>query len=41
MEALIKNKKTVSTYPVVGYWLDIGRIDDYNKAQEDVKHIQF
>lgn len=41
MEALIKNGKSVSAYTIAGYWLDIGRMDDYNKAQEDVKHIQF
>jgi NDP-sugar pyrophosphorylase family protein len=41
MEELIKNGKSVSAYAIVGYWLDIGRMDDYNKAQEDVKHIQF
>jgi dTDP-glucose pyrophosphorylase/CBS domain-containing protein len=41
METLIKNGRSVSAYAIVGYWLDIGRMDDYNKAQEDVKHIQF
>lgn len=26
--------------PILGYWLDIGRIDDYQKAQEDIKHLK-
>lgn len=29
----------VHTYPYNGYWLDIGRIDDYQKANDDVKRI--
>lgn len=29
----------VSVYPVYEYWLDIGRIDDYNRAQCDVKKV--
>jgi dTDP-glucose pyrophosphorylase len=41
MEAVIANKKTLTSYPILGYWLDIGRIDDFYKAQEDVKHIYF
>ena len=41
MEAVITKKKKLSSYPILGYWLDIGRIDDFYKAQEDVKHIHF
>jgi dTDP-glucose pyrophosphorylase len=26
-------------YPILGYWLDIGKQQDYLKAQEDIKHI--
>ncbi len=40
MEALISNGKKLSSYPILGYWLDIGRIEDYYKAQEDIKHIK-
>jgi dTDP-glucose pyrophosphorylase len=29
------------TYPINGYWLDIGKHEDFIKAQEDVKHIKF
>lgn len=41
MEELIKRGKKVNSYPLRGYWLDIGKHEDYNKAQEDYKHIKF
>ncbi len=41
MEAVIASKKKLTSYPILGYWLDIGRIEDFYKAQEDVKHIYF
>jgi dTDP-glucose pyrophosphorylase len=41
MELLIKNNLKVVSYPVNGYWLDIGKNEDYIKAQEDIKHIKF
>lgn len=28
-------------FPINDYWLDIGKHKDFNKAQEDVKHINF
>lgn len=28
-------------YPLLGYWLDIGKHQDFLKAQEDIKHLQF
>ncbi len=40
MEDLIKAGKTVTSFPIRGYWLDIGRHEDYNRAQEDIKHIK-
>ena len=39
MEKLISEGKKLITYPILGYWLDIGKLDDYKKAQEDIKHI--
>lgn len=39
MELLIREKKKVAHYPILGYWLDIGKPQDYAKAQEDIKHI--
>jgi len=41
MEFLIENKYKVISYPFLGYWLDVGKHDDYEKAQEDVKIIKF
>jgi Nucleoside-diphosphate-sugar pyrophosphorylase involved in lipopolysaccharide biosynthesis/translation initiation factor 2B, gamma/epsilon subunits (eIF-2Bgamma/eIF-2Bepsilon) len=39
IELLIKKEKTVIRYPLVGYWIDIGKPEDYKKAQEFAKHI--
>ena len=33
---LIELNKKVRSYQHEGYWLDIGRIDDYNKANKDI-----
>ncbi len=41
MEQLIKENEKVISYPMYGYWLDIGKPDDYIKAQEDHLHIKF
>lgn len=41
MEQLIKGGKKVKSYPLRGYWLDIGKHEDFQKAQEDYKHIKF
>lgn len=40
MEALYGNGKRVIHYPIVGYWLDIGKHHDYEKAQSDIKHLK-
>lgn len=40
IQLLIKKKMKVIAYPILGYWLDIGRMNDYLKAQEDIKHLQ-
>jgi dTDP-glucose pyrophosphorylase len=41
MEKLISEKKKVISYPLLGYWLDIGQHDDYRKAQTDINQIRF
>ena len=41
MENLIANGKKVLSYPLSGYWLDIGKHEDFKKAQEDIKSIKF
>ena len=40
MDLLISKGKIVVRYPLVGYWIDIGKPVDYQKAQDFVKHIQ-
>jgi dTDP-glucose pyrophosphorylase len=40
MEHLIASGKKVISYPLNGYWLDIGRKEDYAKAQEDIKKLK-
>lgn len=41
METLIKNGYKVVSYPLAGYWLDIGRDEEYEKAQKDIFNIKF
>lgn len=36
MLTLLDKRQTVKVYPHNGYWLDIGRPDDYEKANEDI-----
>lgn len=39
MEKVIKDHNGLIHYPLLGYWLDIGKHQDYIKAQEDITHI--
>jgi len=39
MELLISKGEKVASYPLRGYWLDIGKPEDFKKAQEDIKYI--
>jgi NDP-sugar pyrophosphorylase family protein len=41
MEKLIEEKKKVVSYPLLGYWLDIGKHEDFEKAQQDIKLVKF
>ncbi|WP_026945876.1 nucleotidyltransferase family protein [Algoriphagus marincola] len=41
MELLIAQGKKVAAYPLMGYWLDIGKHEDYKKAQIDFNQIKF
>ncbi len=41
MDALIENGQKVVHFPILGYWLDVGKHEDFEKAQNDVKHINF
>lgn len=39
MEMLISTNRKVIRYPLTGYWIDIGKPEDYQKALELVKHL--
>lgn len=41
MYELISRGEKITHYPVLGYWQDIGRHEDFIRVQEDVKHIKF
>lgn len=41
MNAVLKKGFKLVSGPILGYWLDIGRMEDFNKAQEDIKHLSF
>ncbi len=40
MFTLLEQQEPVSTFPFDGYWLDVGRPDDYEQAQRDARRIQ-
>jgi dTDP-glucose pyrophosphorylase len=41
MERLIERGGKVHSYPLRGYWLDIGKPEDFEKAQQDINYITF
>ena len=41
IDVLIQNNKKVISYPMFDYWLDIGKPEDFEKAQKDINHIKF
>jgi len=41
IDSLLKSNQKVINYPILGYWLDIGKHEDFEKAQNDIKHIKF
>ena len=41
IESVIADGGVAKTYPLLGYWLDIGNHEDFKKAQEDVHRIKF
>jgi dTDP-glucose pyrophosphorylase/CBS domain-containing protein len=38
---LIEEKHAVACFPILEYWLDIGRLGDYDQAQQDIKAGRF
>ena len=41
MGALVAKGEKVISYPLRSYWLDIGRPEDFARAEEDIRHIHF
>jgi len=41
MDKVINSSYKLAYYPMLSYWLDIGKHDDFKKAQEDIKHLKF
>lgn len=38
IDVSISNNEKVGSYPITDYWMDIGKLDDYQKANNDVKN---
>jgi NDP-sugar pyrophosphorylase family protein len=38
-ENMIKNNNNIISFPLRDYWLDIGRVDEYEKAQREYKEV--
>lgn len=41
LEQSISQHQNVLMFPIHEYWLDIGRIEDYNRAQTDIMNLEF
>lgn len=41
MEDLIQQNKKIISFPFSGYWLDVGKHEDFEKAQTDIHNIKF
>jgi NDP-sugar pyrophosphorylase family protein len=41
IDLLVAKGRTVVSYPIVEYWLDIGRHADYEQAQQDIQNGKF
>ena len=41
LEQFIARQHNVLMFPIHEYWLDIGRIEDYNRAQTDIMNLEF
>ena len=40
METMIRKGMKVVSYPLRGYWLDVGKPDDFKKANEDIEYLK-
>ena len=41
MDKVITENKKLIHYPIQDYWLDIGRMSDFEKAEKDIDRINF
>jgi dTDP-glucose pyrophosphorylase len=41
IDSMIKNNRSIGHFPIMGYWLDIGTVQNYLKAKEDIKYVRF
>lgn len=41
MNEVVASGRKLIAEPILSYWLDIGRMEDFYKAQEDIKHLRF
>jgi len=41
MEELLNQNKKIISFPFSGYWLDVGKHEDFEKAQIDINNIKF
>jgi dTDP-glucose pyrophosphorylase len=41
MESLVNKNYKVISYPFSGYWLDVGKHEDFEKAQIDIQNLKF
>jgi NDP-sugar pyrophosphorylase family protein len=37
---LLEQRRRVVSFPIIEYWLDIGRLDDFQRAQVDVRNMR-
>jgi dTDP-glucose pyrophosphorylase/predicted transcriptional regulator len=40
LHRLLEAGRPVATYPIIGYWLDVGRHEDLERAREDLKKVK-
>lgn len=38
IQKLLDEGRTVVSFPIIEYWLDVGRHEDYQQAQDDVRN---
>lgn len=40
MQDIIDRRGRLNSYPIRQYWLDVGKMEDFEKAQNDIKHLE-